>query len=213
MNLKKTGDGGGQCIPRWSKSFSLAWMHPGLEHSGNSQRIRFLFLKRTLDWKLPLTTTSIWNTLTWTTTSIWNIIEHSTHQQVAVRLSPPWLKSLTNLFLVRSEISCHIIVSCQKKCLFAVAQHNIFEVAPTSNDEDSRHILGEFNLQTIKKYQNASTCKERNHLNNTKLRNQQLSYSGASGSGTALCIKGCCVVSNCCGIVSFSGPGRVQNHR
>jgi hypothetical protein len=36
----------------------LAWMHPGLEHSGNSQRIRFLFLKRTLDWKLQHTPTS-----------------------------------------------------------------------------------------------------------------------------------------------------------
>jgi hypothetical protein len=30
-------------------------MHPSLEHSGNSQRIRFLFLKRTLDWKLQHT--------------------------------------------------------------------------------------------------------------------------------------------------------------
>ena len=161
-------------------------MHPSLEHSGNSQRIRFLFLKRTLDWKLPLTTTSIWNTLTWTTTSIWNIIEHSTHRQVAVRISPPWLKSLTDLFLVRSEITCHIIVSCQKNCLFAVAQHNIFELAPTWNNEDSSHILGEFNLQTKKIYQNASNCKERNELNSTKLRIQQLSYSGASGCGTAL---------------------------
>jgi hypothetical protein len=188
-------------------------MHPGLEHSGNSQRIRFLFLKRTWDWKLPLTTTSIWNTLTWTTTSIWNIFEHSTHRQVAVRISPPWLKSLTDLFLVRSEITCHIIVSCQKKCLFAVAQHNIFELAPTWNNEDSSQILGEFNLQTIKIYQNASTCKERNQLNNTKLRIQQLSYSDASGCGTALRIKDCRVVSNCFGIVLISGPGRVQNHR
>ena len=30
-------------------------MHPSLEHSGNSQCIRFLFLKRTLDWKLQHT--------------------------------------------------------------------------------------------------------------------------------------------------------------
>jgi len=111
---------------------------------------------------------------------------YSTHRQVAVRISPPWLKSLTDLFLVRSEITCHIIVSCQKNCLFAVAQHNIFELAPTWNNEDSSHILGEFNFQTKKIYQNASNCKERNELNSTKLRIQQLSYSGASGCGTAL---------------------------
>ena len=140
----------------------LAWMHPGLEHSGNSQRIRFLFLKRTLDWKLPLTTTSIWNTLTWTTTSIWNIFEHSTHRQVAVRISPPWLKSLTDLFLVRSEITCHIIVSCQKKCLFAVAQHNIFELAPTWNNEDSSQISWWVQSSNNK---NISECK---HLQGTK---------------------------------------------
>ena len=120
-------------------------------------------------------------------------------------------KSLADL--VRSEITCHIIVSCPKKCLFAVAQHNIFEPAPTSNDEDSSHILGEFNLQTIKIYENASACKERNQSNNIKLRIQQLSYSGASGCGTALRIKGCLVVSNCFGIVLISGPDRVQNHR
>jgi hypothetical protein len=58
MDLKKTGDGGGQCIPK-IEELLLARMHPGLEHSGNFQRITFLFLKRTLDWKLPLTTTSI----------------------------------------------------------------------------------------------------------------------------------------------------------
>ena len=74
-------------------------------------------------------------------------------------------------------------------------------------------MLSEFNLQTIKIYQNASTCKERNQLNNTKLRIQQLSYSDASGCGTALRIKDCRVVSNCFGIVLISGPGRVQNHR
>jgi hypothetical protein len=44
MDLKKTGDGGGQCVPKLEELL-LAWMHPGLEHSGNSQRIRFLFLK------------------------------------------------------------------------------------------------------------------------------------------------------------------------
>ena len=87
------------------------------------------------------------------------------------------------------------------------------EPAPTSYNEDSSHILGEFNLQTIKIYQNASTCKERSQSNNTKLRIQQHSYSGASGCGTALRIKGCRVVSNCFGIVLISGPGRVQNHR
>jgi hypothetical protein len=38
-------------------------------------------------------------------------------------------------------------------------------------------------------YQNASTCKERNQLNETNLRIQELRYRGASSSGTALRMK------------------------
>jgi hypothetical protein len=47
----------------------------------------------------------------------------------------------------------------------------------------------------IKIYQNASTCKKRDQLINTKLRIQQLSYTCASCCGTALRIKPCRVVS------------------
>jgi hypothetical protein len=45
---------------------------------------------------------------------------------------------------------CHLIITCQKKSLYPDAQHNIFELALTSHDEDSRHIVGEFTLQAIK---------------------------------------------------------------
>ena len=78
------------------------------------------------------------------------------------------MKSLTDLFLVRSEITCHIIVSCQKNCPQKIYQNATYY---------------------------ASTCKERNQLINTKLRIRQLSYSCASGCGTALRIKACHVVS------------------
>ena len=62
---------------------------------------------------------------------------------------------------------------------------------------------------SIKIYQNASTCKERDQLINTKLRIQQLSSSCASGCGTALRIKACRVVScRVVWIVLISGPGR-----
>ena len=42
-------------FPRTEKieELLLAWMHPGLEHSGFSQRFRFLFLKQNHDFKEP----------------------------------------------------------------------------------------------------------------------------------------------------------------
>jgi hypothetical protein len=63
----------------------------------------------------------------------------TTHQRLAVRMSPdspPYLKLLNNLLLARSEITCHLIITCQK-CLHSVAQHNIFEFTLTPDDEDS----------------------------------------------------------------------------
>ena len=68
------------------------------------------------------------------------------------------------------------------------------------------------NRLTVKIYQNAGTCKERNQLNVTNLMIQQLSYRSASGCGSALCILSCRVGSNYFGIVLISGPGRMQNH-
>jgi hypothetical protein len=57
---------------------------------------------------------------------------------------------LNDLLLARSEITLHLIATCQKKSLHPVAQHNIFELATTLHDENSSHIFGEFKLQTIK---------------------------------------------------------------
>ena len=68
---------------------------------------------------------------------------------------------------------------------FAVAQHNMFKLAPTSNNEPSLNPHSWWVPSSNKKC--ISECKqERNQLNNTKLRIQQLGYSGASGCGTAL---------------------------
>jgi hypothetical protein len=89
--------------------------------------------------------------------------------------------------LARSEITCHLIITCQK-CLHSVAQHNIFELALTPDDEDSSHSFGEIKLQTIQIYLNASTCKERNkYLNETDLRKYQLSNCCTTGSGLWNC--------------------------
>jgi hypothetical protein len=69
-----------------------------------------------------------------------------------------------------------------RKSLHSVAQHNIFELALTPDDEDSSHSSGEIKLQTIQIYLNASTCKERNnYLNETDLRKYQLSNCCTSG--------------------------------
>jgi hypothetical protein len=57
--------------------------------------------------------------------------------------------------LASSEITCHLIITCQKS-LHSVAQHNIFELALTPDDEDSSHSFGEIKLQTI---QYRSECK------------------------------------------------------
>jgi hypothetical protein len=65
-----------------------------------------------------------------------------------VRISPPLLKLLNYLLLARSEITCHIIITCQKS-LHSVAHHNIFELALTHDDEDSSHSFGVIKLQTI----------------------------------------------------------------
>ena len=63
-------------------------------------------------------------------------------------------------------------------------------------------------MQTVKEYQNASTWKERNELNATDLRIQQLSYRVASGCGTAPCIKVAAIFWN-----SFNyWPVRMQSH-
>ena len=69
------------------------------------------------------------------------------------------MKLLNYLLLARSEITCHPIITCQKS-LHSVAQHNIFEIALTPDDEDSSHSFGEIKLQTIQIYLNVSTCKE-----------------------------------------------------
>jgi hypothetical protein len=60
------------------------------------------------------------------------------------------------------------------------------------------------NLQTIKIYQIASTCKERNQLNEENLRILQLSYRGASGCGTAPHIKAAALCTKQIGIVLIS---------
>ncbi len=106
-------------------------MHPGLEHSDNSQRIRFLFLKNL---GLEITINDNLNmkyiNLNDNVNMKYNRAQHTPTSgcknistMIEIRA-----ESLTDLFLVRSEFSCHIILSCQKKCLFAVAQHNIFEL-------------------------------------------------------------------------------------
>jgi hypothetical protein len=63
------------------------------------------------------------------------------------------------ILLASSEITCHLIITCRKG-LHSVAQHNIFELALTPDDEYSSHSFGEIKLQTIEIYLNASTCKE-----------------------------------------------------
>ena len=105
----------------------------------------------------------------------------TTHQRVAVRISPPSLKWLNYLLLARSEITCHLIITSQKS-IHSGVQHNIFELALTPDDEDSSHSFGEIKLQTIQIYLNASTCKEWNkYLNETDLTKYQLSSCCTSG--------------------------------
>jgi len=60
------------------------------------------------------------------------------------------LKLLNDLLLARSELLCHPIITRQKKSLHFVTQHNIFELALTSHDEDSRDSVGNSELQSIK---------------------------------------------------------------
>jgi hypothetical protein len=63
-------------------------------------------------------------------------------------------KLLNYLFPASSEITCHLIITCQKS-LHSVAQYKIFEIALTP-DDDSGHSFGEIKLQTIQIYLNAS---------------------------------------------------------
>jgi hypothetical protein len=51
------------------------------------------------------------------------------------------LKLLNYLLLASSEITCHLIITCQKS-LHSVAQHNKFELALTADDDDSSHSFG-----------------------------------------------------------------------
>ena len=66
------------------------------------------------------------------------------------------LKSLNNLLLARAEITCHIIVTCQKQSPNSVAEHNIFESAPTSHDED----LVTISVGSNSKAYNIAECKQ-----------------------------------------------------
>jgi hypothetical protein len=74
------------------------------------------------------------------------------HQRVAARISPILLKLLHFLLLARSEITCHLIVTCKFYPVAQLPQHNVFELALTSHDEDSSQLVGEFKLpvQTMK---------------------------------------------------------------
>ena len=67
-------------------------------------------------------------------------------------------------------------------------------------------------MQTVKKYQNASTWKERNELNATDLRIQQLSYRFASGCGTAPSIEVAALLSNIFWNSFNYWPVRMQSH-
>ncbi len=42
-----------------------------------------------------------------------------------------------------------VIVTCQKKSIHSVTQHNIFELALNSHEEDSSDSFGNLELQTI----------------------------------------------------------------
>ncbi len=104
----------------------------------------------------------------------WNTIKYNAPSSGCTDIS-------TYLLLASSEITCHLIITYQK-ILYSVAQHNIFELALTPDDEDSSHSFGDIKLQTIQIYLNASTCKEWNkYLNETDLRKYQLNNCCTSG--------------------------------
>ncbi len=67
-----------------------------------------------------------------------------------------------------------------------VVHHVIIDLAPTSNDEDSSYILGEFNLETIKHITMQAPARN--------LRIQQLSYRGAAAVALPLALKLTCWV-------------------
>jgi hypothetical protein len=102
---------------------------------------------------------------------------------------------MIEFLLARSEITCHLIITCQKR-LHSVAQHNIFDSALTSHE-----CLA------------ASTCKERNK----NWMRQTLEYTSSATAvpldyGTVPCIK----VAALCYLypilffdVLISGPDRV----
>jgi hypothetical protein len=127
-----------------------------------------------------------------------------------------WSGLLNYFLLARSEITCHLIITCQKS-LHSVVQHNIFELALTSDDEDSSHSFGEIKLQTIQIYLKASKCKGWNrYLDETDLRKYQLSIESATAvpvdCGTAPRMK-VAALCNLCPRNRFNfWPGLSESH-
>ena len=98
--------------------------------------------------------------------------------------APPWLKLTIDLFLVRSDITSHIIVLYRKKYRFSVAQHNIYLnwYQPKTMRTQPTFLVSSIFKQL--KYKIASTWKERYQLNQINLRVHQHSYCCARRCGS-----------------------------
>ena len=129
-----------------------------------TEKIEELFLARMFDWTLPASQAQ-WSGES-TILKYMYIIKHSTNALKSVYTSgtnittmikliesiwiifflldyPHSLKSWNDLFLVRSDVTCQINVTCQKQKCCRTPTH-IFELAPISNDEDieCKHLQG-----------------------------------------------------------------------